>query len=366
MGYSLSQLIFLILGILYVMTTVYSALRLITIRRFASDWHLAKYFYIWLLVINVLSSSWFLLLGLFDRLRLDPGDGGISKDNKKIFWLMILIPDLVYLVTYFILAWQLLKLFVEGHSNTADEIYADINTKSISYKTLYFSLLTYFTVQSLLIALYILGEVDFSTISIELSIWNIAISGIVLVLFLWLTCVFSGNPYINKEYRNKTRIVFILVIVWSILKIFRGSFGLIKNGMLIERIIIEFDGKSDANELLDISVLFMILICDLLPTLVMLDSSIMNAFTIEAKQSEMYPMLEWQLLDHSHDDEECISSMPNSKEFVTNPNNYNVSVSKSPYMTSFKQFNSRTDKIASLGMKIKEGSLGNSGEQIDH
>jgi len=86
--------------------------------------------------------------------------------------------------------------------------------------------------------------------------------------------------------------VFILVIVWSILKIFRGSFGLIKNGMLIERIIIEFDGKSDANELLDISVLFMILICDLLPTLVMLDSSIMNAFTIEAKQSEMYPMLE--------------------------------------------------------------------------
>jgi hypothetical protein len=128
---------------------------------------------------------------------------------------MILFPDALFLVAYLILAWQLLKLFVEGHSNTADEIYIpDVNSKSIGYKTLYFSLLMYIIVEGLLIALYILGKVSFYVISIELSIFSIAIAGVVLLLFLICSIIFSGTPYINKEYKNKTKTVFVVFIIW--------------------------------------------------------------------------------------------------------------------------------------------------------
>lgn len=355
MGYSFSQLIFLILGILYIMIIVYNALRLIHIRKFASDWYLAKYFYVTLLAINWLSWAWFLLLGLFEKIKQDQETGGFSRDDKRIFWSMILFPDALFLVAYLILSWQLLKLFVEGHSNTADEIYIpEVNSKSIGYKTLYFSLWAYVIVEGLLTAFYIIGKVTFYVVSIELSIFSIAIAGVVLFLFLIFSLIFSGTPYINKEYKNKTKTVFIVVIVWSVLKLFRGTFGIIKGGMLIETIISEFDGNGYGNEFFNIAILVMFLVWDVLPILIVLDSSIVHAFTIEAKRPDAISMLEWQLLDHNNgDDQESIPSMSVTKDFLTTPNLLGYRPAASPVYSSFKRIN---DRFLSMG-KLKDSSL---------
>jgi hypothetical protein len=62
--------------------------------------------------------------------------------------------------------------------------------------------------------------------------------------------------------------------------------------MLIETVISEFDGNGDGNELFNIAILVMFLVCDVLPILIVLDSSIVHAFTIEAKRPETFSMLE--------------------------------------------------------------------------
>lgn len=234
MGYTFSQLIFIILGTIYIIVAVYSTFRLSFIRKFAKDWYLAKYFYILLVVENILSSAWFFLLGLFEQLQLDSAQG---KDSRRIFWCLILIPDALFLITFLILAWQLLKLFIEGHSNTSDEIYLpDMRTKGIGYRVLIMFLSSYLIVEAILITLYVVAVIDFYSVSLQLSIINILIAGITVILFVVMTLMFSGNTYINREYKLKTNIVAKSVLIWSILKIIRGTAGLIKQGGLIQLI----------------------------------------------------------------------------------------------------------------------------------
>lgn len=100
MGYTFSQLIFLILGILYGITTIYSFIRLFYIRKFASDCYLAKYFYVLLVVENVLSGAWFFLLGLFDQLQAATLSDQKQKEEKRLFWSLILVPDALFLITF--------------------------------------------------------------------------------------------------------------------------------------------------------------------------------------------------------------------------------------------------------------------------
>ena len=88
MGYSFSQLIFVILGVIYGIITLYSLMRLIHIRKFASDSTLAKYFYILLTFQNILSGASFFLLGLqnFNFENISQGD---TKKENRLFWIFL-------------------------------------------------------------------------------------------------------------------------------------------------------------------------------------------------------------------------------------------------------------------------------------
>jgi hypothetical protein len=148
---------------------------------------------------------------------------------------LILIPDALFLITFSILGWQLLKLFIEGHSNTADEIYTpDMRTKGIGYRILIAFLCVYLIIEGLLITAYVNRMIDFYSVSLQLSIINIVLAGITVILFVVFALMFSGNTYINREYKIKTSIVSKSVLIWSILKIGRGAAGVVKQGGLIQ------------------------------------------------------------------------------------------------------------------------------------
>ena len=139
MGYTFSQLIFLILGVIYGITTCYWLVRLIHVRKFAADSYLAKYFYVLLIFQNMLSGASFFLLGLFKKLDYEAINQNDEKEHNRLFWTLILVPDALFIITYTILFWQLVKLFYEGHPNTADEIYLpNMRTKGIGYSIMYF------------------------------------------------------------------------------------------------------------------------------------------------------------------------------------------------------------------------------------
>ena len=97
MGYTFSQLIFIVLGVIYGVITLYSLARLIHIRKFASDSNLAKYFYILLTFQNILSGASFLLLGLL-KFNFDTIRDSDSKDENRLIWTLVQqMPRLNYL-----------------------------------------------------------------------------------------------------------------------------------------------------------------------------------------------------------------------------------------------------------------------------
>ena len=231
----------------------------------------------------------------------------------------ILVPDAVFLITYIILFWQLVMLFYEGHSNTAEEIYLpDIKSKGIGHTIMYFALFIYVIIESVLMILYIFDKLDFYEISIQLSIIIIIFSSGIIIFWIVINVLFSGSPYINNDYKIKIETLTRVVGIMTILKLIRGSVGAVQEWGLIETIVDEFENKGEGDELIKMLFLAMFLVCDIVPVLVVLDSTVLNTFTIQARNPDDYTMLEWQLLPSDNENDEEISMRNKMKEqFMT-------------------------------------------------
>ena len=57
-------------------------------------------------------------------------------------------------------------------------------------------------------------------------------------------------------------------------------------------IIDKFENAGEGNEFVKLWFLIMFLVCDIVPILIVLDSSVLNAFMIQAKKPEEYSLLE--------------------------------------------------------------------------
>lgn len=145
--------------------------------------------------------------------------------------------------------------------------------------------------------------------------------------------MFSGSPYINNDYKRKIETLSKVVGIMTILKLIRGSVGVVQQWGLIETVINEFESKNDDNELMKILFLAMFLVCDIVPVLVVLDSTVLHTFTIQARKPEDYSMLECQLLpEESPEDEEMNLRDRRKNQFATREQTIDASLknSKSP------------------------------------
>ena len=97
-------------------------------------------------------------------------------------------------------------------------------------------MLSYVVVETVLIILYILEVLDFYEISIQLSIIIIIFASGTTLFWIAINIIFSGSPYMNDEYKWKIEILTRAVGVWTILKLLRGSVGVVQEWGLIETI----------------------------------------------------------------------------------------------------------------------------------
>lgn len=76
---------------------------------------------------------------------------------------------------------------------------------------------------------------------------------------------------------------------------------------------------------------------DIVPVLVVLDTSILNAFTIESQESEQYNELEWQLLpSHNMQDEEMNSHDTDFRRDPYNPRTIPIAINNYPNLSSLQ------------------------------
>lgn len=162
-----AQLMFVILGCIYAIISIYAFIRALSTYRIASDSKLARYFYVSLLCESLISTGCFFFLGLFDFYH----DSSAEQKGDRLFWSIVLIPDIMYLISYGILFWQLFKLLLEGHIHVSAEVHIPyIRNKGLGYKILLWGLIGYLLLQLMFCILYLTQVIKFVDFVLQLSI----------------------------------------------------------------------------------------------------------------------------------------------------------------------------------------------------
>jgi hypothetical protein len=112
--------------------------------------------------------------------------------------LLFIIPDVIYQFPYLILFWVLVKSNSEGRINLASDFYIPgIKQKKISNLILILSLLIFFATEAIIVTLYLcnVNSFKFESMNKYLSIYIIAITGVVFLLIFIIYWRSSGKPY---------------------------------------------------------------------------------------------------------------------------------------------------------------------------
>ena len=227
--------------------------------------------------------------------------------NKFLLKFYSLVPDILNLVSYGILFWQLFKYLLEGHIHISSEIYIPyIRREELGYSILWWGLVIYLLSQVLVGILYLFQITTFVGFNIELSLIIIAVCSIFLIFLIVFNWKYSGQPYQNDEYKQKIRTLMLVIIIWSCLKIVRAGFGFNqKDNNFIDQVLQGLSFKSDKWQSMKFMIIF--LGCEITPFLMVLDTSLIKIFKLEARRSNSVI---------SFEDE-------TSEQFLGGENNYN-------------------------------------------
>ena len=247
---------------------------------FSADSRLAYYFYLSVLWESLISTAWFMLLGLFDF-----STGKRDDRSDRFFWWIILVPDIINLISYGILFWQLFKYLLEGHIHVSSEVNIPyIRRKGLGYSILWWGLVVYILSQGAAGLLYLFQIASFVGFNIELSIIIITVWAVFLLFLVIFNCKYSGQPYLNDEYKQKIRLLKIVVVIWSWLKIVRAGFGFNqKDNNFINQVLMGLSFKTNKWESMKFMIIF--LGWDISPFLMILDTSLIKIFKLEARRS---------------------------------------------------------------------------------
>ena len=114
------------------------------------------------------------ILDLFAQNQILPtfdDDDTETNGADRLWWSIILIPDILFLISYGILFWLLFKLTLEGHIQlSSDTNLPWIKNKGLGYKVLVYGLLGYIALEALMTILYLFNKIEFVHFVLEMSI----------------------------------------------------------------------------------------------------------------------------------------------------------------------------------------------------
>jgi hypothetical protein len=287
---------------IYLVLVIFAAVRIRKLLKFSSEWRHAKIFYFLIILQAVLRTTLFFVLSFEDN----------GQDSIDIgLFVLISIPDSLFIVTYFMLFWQLLSVFYYAHLNSQRRsgFLAAVSrkpTESLFSLVFLMVILTWLGTQ---IGLYLaLTITEGSAVSVD-DIWseigavNLGMPTIVLISMLSLQLVYSGHPLRDASWQRKLRKMIIATIIWSLGRYFDGIMSV--TYVDITKTINDMsDSGTDVTSAL--LLIIYLIVCEGICLFLVLDYSFMEIFMysdteqeITANRQEQRPIQELNSLEES-------------------------------------------------------------------
>jgi len=217
----------------------------------------------------------FLYADTYDPGNMNPTVGGhTSPDNQRILVIFLVSPEYLVIFAYFILFWQLLSLYFDGHANLFHSV--------LSGKGKYFITaigVILFVSQAILIVLYLQELFEAKVITIQLIVFNFAAPFFVAIIMLQVANKFSGSPLRAAVYSQKLRNLQIALLVWSLARIVRAVGGIYES-TLFYGMVLGLEDRNHNTYLIPMMLIVMFLLIEIAPFLFVLDPSFMETFLL--------------------------------------------------------------------------------------
>jgi len=283
MASSGARLVFFALAMIYLVLVIFAAVRIRKLLKFSSEWRHAKIFYLLIILQAVLRTTLFFVL-CFDEAGADSSDIAL--------FLLISTPDSLFMVTYFMLFWQLLSVFYFAHltSHRTSGFLAGISrkpTESLGSLVFLFLILAWLLTQ---IALYLaLTTTQGSAVSVnqiwdEIAAANLTLPSIVLITMLSLQLVYSGHPLRDVSWKRKLRKMIVCTIIWSLGRYFDGLMSV--TYVDITNTINDMSAKG-GDVVSALLLIIYLIVCEGICLFLVLDYSFMEIFMISDTELEV-------------------------------------------------------------------------------
>lgn len=271
-----------LLFVLYGITTIFCLVRTARLHKFSPDWKPSKGFYISLLVQCTSRSCCFLLLLVLNESTLNP----------TLVFLLLSVPDSMFIVSYILLLWQVLLAFTSAHTNTRSTIAlflkffkANRYDKLSSYIT--FALTVWIGTQTCLYILVANKLIHFRNLSKEVGICNFSLAGSTVIGMIVLQIRFSGVPLRTETWRGKLNRINLVTGFWTFARVLQGILDILDQNK--ETSLSHQMSKSEASTLgnTQAAYLFSILIVsEIVCVLMVLDYAFMGIFVFSEDERE--------------------------------------------------------------------------------
>ena len=217
----------LILFILYALTLLFCIFRTFRLHKFSPDWKPSKGFYFGVLLQSCLRSVCFLALLLSNRHHL----------STTTVFLLLSVPDSVFIVNYILLLWQVLLVFISAHTNTTVTLAVfsklfKVNRHDKLSSYVAFCLTVWIGTQSCLYLLVANEIIHFKNISREVGLCNFGLAGSTIIGMVALQIRYSGVPLRTTAWEMKLNRINLVTAFWTAARILQGVIDLLDENRL--------------------------------------------------------------------------------------------------------------------------------------
>jgi hypothetical protein len=213
-------LLFFALALLYFVTFAVALMRVSKIYPTFFKWRQSLLFYCTIILQTGMRGSFFLIISM-----------KLSLLSNEILFLLITVPDSVFIVSFMVLGWQFIAVFYYSHidSSIEERFLSRIALKPqarCSRELGLYLMLTWLCLQGTLYIMYIFNDLDDSQLRRELGISNIIFAGFAVALMVCLQLNYSGSPVRSEEWRDRLKLISWVLLVWTTGRVYIGSISL--------------------------------------------------------------------------------------------------------------------------------------------
>lgn len=273
-------LIFMALGVLYSITTFLCILRTIRLHKFSPEWRSSKFFYISVLLQVLIRAACFFLIC-----------ARIRSISVLLLYLLISVPDSLFIVSYILLVWQMVAVFYYSHISLGASMnflakFTETNRRSKGSIAIVVSIVFWSVMQGIFYLLLIAGVIESDVIAREIGIANLVAPSCILGVMIYLQVRYSGIPTISNVWLKRMRKIFFVTLIWSLTRLLRGVLNLISE-YATDEISSDISDNNQSIELLPTTFLVGVLILsEVVCVLIVLDYGFISIFVFSAEEAE--------------------------------------------------------------------------------